>query len=70
MRESEEESLEFVLKILILIALSLLINFPAMWLWNWLMPYLFHSPTLTYWQMYGLAVLIRLLASCFRRRGK
>lgn len=70
MRESEEESLEFVLKILILIALSLLINFPAMWLWNWLMPYLFHLPTLTYWQMFGLAVLINLLASCFRRRGK
>ena len=61
MRESEEESLKFVLKILVLIALSLLINFPVMWLWNWLMPYLFHLPALTYWQMYGLCFLINFL---------
>ena len=70
MRESEEESLKAVLTLLLGIALSLLINFPAMWLWNWLMPYLFHLPALTYWQMFGLTVLISLLASCFRGRGK
>ena len=70
MRESEEELLKAVLTLLLAIPLSLLVNFPVMWLWNWLMPYLFHLPTLTYWQMYGLTVLISLLASCFRKRGK
>lgn len=70
MRESEEESLKAVLTLLMATPLSLLINFPVMWLWNWLMPYLFHLPALTYWQMYGLTVLISLLASCFRKRGK
>ena len=68
MRESEEESLKAVLTLLLAISLSLLINFPVMWLWNWLMPTIFYLPSLTYWQMYGLTVLISLLASCFRRR--
>ena len=68
MRESEEELLKAVLTLLLAIPLSLLINFPVMWLWNWLMPTIFHLPSLTYWQMYGLTVLISLLASCFRGR--
>ena len=70
MRESEEESLKAVLTLLMAIPLSLLINFPVMWLWNWLMPTIFHLPSLTYWQMYGLTILVSLFTSYFRRREK
>lgn len=70
MRESEEELLKAVLTLLMAIPLSLLINFPVMWLWNWLMPTIFHLPSLTFWQMYGLTILVSLFTSYFRRRGK
>ena len=40
---------------------GLLIMFPTMWLWNWLMPELFHLPTITIWQAWGLNVLCSLL---------
>lgn len=30
-------------------------------LWNWLMPVLFHLPTVTFWQAAGLVLLSRLL---------
>lgn len=33
----------------------------AMLLWNWLMPVIFGLPTVTFWQIYGLLWLIRLL---------
>lgn len=33
----------------------------AMWLWNWLVPELFHGPVVDYWQMVGLLVLSRML---------
>lgn len=68
MRESEEELLKAVLTLLLAIPLSLLINFPVMWLWNWLMPTIFHLPSLTYWQMYGLTILVSLFTSYFRRK--
>ena len=70
MRESEEELLKAVVTLLLAIPLSLLINFPVMWLWNWLMPTIFHLPSLTFWQMYGLTILVSLFTSYFRRREK
>lgn len=70
MRESEEELLKAVLTLLMSIPLSLLINFPVMWLWNWIVPTIFHLPSLTYWQMYGLTILVSLFTSYFRRREK
>lgn len=41
-------------------ALGLLLAFPVMWLWNWVMPVLGVS-TLTYWQSWGMFVLCNLL---------
>jgi len=34
---------------------------PTMWLWNWLMPYLFNLPTITFWQALGLNALSTIL---------
>jgi hypothetical protein len=39
-------------------------GFVIMWLWNWLMPSIFHLATITYWQALGLAILFRLLVGC------
>lgn len=42
------------------LAIGLLLVFPIMWLWNYLMPMVFGLPKLTYWQTYGLYVLINM----------
>ena len=41
--------------------LGLALGFPVMWLWNWLMPELFHLPAITFWQAVGLLILSHLL---------
>lgn len=56
--------------ILIAVAISLAINYPIMLLWNWLMPKLFHLPELSFWEMYGVSLLISILTSCFRKSNK
>lgn len=60
-----EKAFVLVFVFLGVIALSavmgLLIAFPVMWLWNWLMPDLFHSPVIGYWQAYGIYLLCAIL---------
>ena len=56
--------------VIIAIAISLVINFPVMLLWNWLMPKLLHTPELSYWEAYGLFWLISLLTLFFRTPKK
>ena len=41
--------------------ISLLLGFPVMWLWNWLMPTIFGLKTITFWQAVGLMFLSSLL---------
>ena len=41
--------------------LALVLGYPVMWLWNWLMPELFHLPKVTHWQAVGLLILCHLL---------
>jgi len=57
--------MEKLIRILGLIALSfilsLLLAFPIMWLWNWLCVDLFHLPAITFWQAFGLNILIHML---------
>ena len=43
------------------IAFVFLFGAVIMWLWNWLMPAIFHLGLITYWQAVGLAILGRLL---------
>jgi len=53
---------------LILIAF-IAFGFITMWLWNSLMPVLFHLPEITFWQSVGLLVLSRLLLGGFGGHG-
>lgn len=41
--------------------LALILTYPMMLLWNWLMPYIFGLPTLTFWQMFGFSILLNCL---------
>lgn len=42
-------------------SLCLILGFPAMWLWNWLMPIIFHLPEISFWQAIGLMFLSYLI---------
>ena len=47
------------------IAFAFLFGAVVMWLWNWLMPVIFHLGVISYWQAVGLAILGRLLFGSF-----
>ena len=36
-------------------------GFATMYLWNWLMPAIFHLPEITFWQTIGLMILSRFI---------
>ncbi len=50
-------------------AFAFLFGAVVMWLWNWLMPELFHLGIITYWQAVGLAILGRLLFGSLHHGG-
>ncbi|MCU0417974.1 MAG: hypothetical protein MUE33_12395 [Cytophagaceae bacterium] len=54
----------FILKIVCFAAIVLIaIGFGFMYLWNWLMPYIFQLPTISFFQGLGILLLSKLLFS-------
>jgi len=57
--------METVLKVLgaiLLVAIvSLIMAFPTMWLWNWLMPVIFGLIKINFWQALGINLLAGIL---------
>ena len=49
-------------------AFIVIFGFGAMYLWNWLVPSLFHGPVVTFWQMIGILVLSKILFGGFGRK--
>lgn len=47
--------------IVIVIAMLILMAYPTMWLWNWLMPTIFGLTKITFWQAFGINLLSSLL---------
>jgi hypothetical protein len=43
-------------------------GFVVMYLWNWLVPDLFHGRTITYWQAWGIIILCKILFGGFSGR--
>jgi len=39
----------------------LILGYPLMWLWNWLMPIVFGLPEITFWQAIGLNLISTIL---------
>jgi hypothetical protein len=66
---SKHRGLWIFLGIIGFIAFAFLFGAVVMWLWNWLMPAIFHLGIITYWQAIGLAVLGRLLIGGFHHGG-
>ena len=50
----------------LILAAFVAFGFGTMYLWNWLMPVLFHLPEITFWQTIGLLILSRLLLGGFK----
>lgn len=58
-----------VLKIIGGIALFVpLFIFGTMYLWNWLVPTLFHGPVISFWQTVGLLILSKILFGGFGKK--
>ena len=56
-----------ILKIVIGVPLLILaIGYATMYLWNWLVPVLFHGPVITFLQALGILVLSKILFSGFK----
>ena len=52
---------KFLTGIMIVIFAGLLMGFPVMWLWNYLMPVLFGMKVITIWQAIALNLLSGIL---------
>ena len=57
-----KNNLEAILAFIGLVAIVIvLLGYPLMLLWNWLMPELFGLPLITFWQAIGLNILSTIL---------
>jgi len=56
-----EEVLILLGAFLLVIIVTIIFAYPVMLLWNWLCPYLFGLPTMTFWQTLGFTLMIRLI---------
>ena len=56
-----ETLLKIIFIVLIAFAIDLVLTYPMMLLWNWLMPMIFGLTKLTFWQTFGLNVLVTML---------
>jgi len=56
--------------ICVVLALAFVVfGYVTMYLWNWLMPYLFHLPTIDFYMAIGLVLLSKILFGGMRMRG-
>jgi hypothetical protein len=59
-------ALKIVLMIILFINVA---GYGTMYLWNWLVPLLFHGPVITFLQALGLLILSKILFGGFGRGG-
>jgi len=56
-----EKLLLFLGVIMLVIIISILMTFPTMWLWNYLMPTIFGLIKISFWQALGINLLCGIL---------
>ena len=57
-----KQTIDTILIAILLVAVTaILLGFPLMWLWNWLMPTIFNLPEITFWQALGINALSTIL---------
>lgn len=60
-----------IIVMVILIILDFLEALIVQFLWNWLVPIFWTTaPILTYWQAYGVCILLSIIGSAFRSVSK
>ena len=69
MEKIAEVILNIVIGLFFTAILMLIFTGAVMLLWNWLMPFIFGLPTITFLQTYGLMWLIRLLSPSSVKAG-
>ncbi len=57
---------KIILIILGIPAFVLLFGFGFMYLWNWIVPSLFHGPIITFWQGLGIILLSKIIFGGFK----
>ena len=55
-----EEGGKLIVFIGVVLLIALLMAYPTMWLWNWLMPKIFGLIEISFWQALGLNILSRI----------
>lgn len=64
-KNQKSDSMKTIVKIavalLMLIVVALLMGFPVMWLWNYLMPNIFGLKQITFYQAIGINILCGIL---------
>lgn len=61
-----ETVVSFLIGLLLIFVVALIIAFPVMWVWNWVIPGVFGLIKINFWQAFGINLLCGLL---FRRVG-
>ena len=56
-RSPQDQASTVFFTFIALLIFSLMMGYPLKWLWNWLIPDLFHGPQITFWQACGLRFL-------------
>jgi len=51
----------FFLTVIFIAVIAVIIAFPVMLLWNWLMPFLFGLVQINFWEALGISMLASLL---------
>lgn len=62
MRNNKSLGCLIVLGVILLIGFALFVQpWLLMLLWNWIVPAVFSGPTISYWQAFGITLLISIL---------
>lgn len=51
----------FIIALVFIAIFALILAFPVMWLWNWIMPAVFGLIKITFWQALGINLLCGFL---------
>lgn len=56
--------------ILVALITNFILAYIIMLLWNWLLPTLFGLITITYWQAFGVLILLNIISGLFKNKSK
>jgi len=70
MKNLSENFMAFLGGLSIVVFATVILGFPAKWLWNWLMPSIFGLKEITFWQAVGLQILAHTILPSSKSSSK